>query len=518
MTTKVGWRDHGAWMIVMSGNFLILSSLLLCDLLYLNLPVDLPTESVIYLCSVVLVIVFIWSLWSWRALTKSLFDPYAMFLIAAVLFNGGHAFLRVLRLDEGGVLEGGFVSVLHGAFSPEIALKSLFLVTLGLLAFHTGGLLSVPAYGKDMLKQTTRAVSTLPTAYALRLIGWGLLAVSLVPTILVLKDQVALASTSGYFATMAEERAYGFAAAASKLSRFIIPASLFLLAGSKGHRFNIMLSTVVVLSYSLTLLYVGQRHGPVLLLFAYAWVYHRCIRPLPKTFLASAAGLVLLVVIPLIRVFRDDTVGEDRLSPTGLLDAYRSIENPFAFLLAEMGNSMKAVAYTVGSVPVDRPFDMGASYLYSLSTVVPNLFWEVHPAAARGTLSQWLFETAAPTVADTEGYFGFGFSFIAEAYLNFGWYGAPLALGLIGFLLGKLVLWVAKSNDPARIAMLGAFAAAFLIYARSDSQQVLKYLVWYALIPYAGVCGLRLLMRPRFHETKGTRRRSGGTILVRRGG
>lgn len=503
MSTKLGWRDNSVWMTVMSGNFLIVSLLLLCAFVYLNPTLGLSVESMIYFCSVFLVVVFVWSLWSWYALTKSLFDPYVMFLIAAMLFNGGHAFLRILHLDEGGVLEGGFISALHGAFSSEIALKTLFLVTLGLVAFHTGGLLSVPAYRRDLLKGKTIAESTPQTAYALRLIGWGLLAISLVPACLFLKDSIALASTSGYFATMAGDRVYGLAAALEKLAAFIVPATLFLLAGSKDHRFNITLSTLTMLGYSLALLFVGARHGAVMSLCAYAWVYHRSIRPLPKALLLGAGTLGLFVVMPLVRAFRDDVVGEDRFSPTALFNAYLSIENPIAFLLAETGNSMRTVAYTVDSVPVYRDFDLGESYLYALSTIIPNLFWEVHPALAHGTLSQWLFQMAAPTMADeVGGFFGLGFSFIAEAYLNFGWYGAPLALGIMGFLLGRLVLWADTSSDPARVAMVGAFAAFFLIYARAESHQVFRDLVWYSLIPYAGVCGLRLFMRPKPYEAR----------------
>jgi hypothetical protein len=109
---------------------------------------------------------------------------------------------------------------------------------------------------------------------------------------------------------------------------------------------------------------------------------------------------------------------------------------------------------------------------------------------------------AAPQMADVGGYFTFGFSFIAEAYFNFGWYGAPLALGIMGFFLGRFFLWADKSNDPAKIAMVGAFTAFFLIFARGESHEVVRYIVWYSLIPYAGVCGLRLLMQPKSPEAR----------------
>jgi oligosaccharide repeat unit polymerase len=502
MLTNSGRRSQTVWTNVMSVNLFILVLLMLSALVYSILVSRVPEELLIFLLSVVLLVVFIWSLWSWYISTNTLFDPYVLFLIAATLFNGGHAFLRIFHLDEpGGILEGGFVSVVHGGFPPETALQGLFLVILGLVAFHTGGLLSVPEYRKAPLKEKTRVEGTLPTAYALRLIGWGLLAISLLPACLILKDSIALASTSGYVGTLTQVPTYGIDAAPEKLADFIVPASIFLLAGSKGHRFNITLSTLIVLGYSLPFLFVvGQRNQAVMLLCAYAWVYHRTIRPLPKTLLLSTGSVLLFIVFPMVRVFRDVVLGESRFSPTAFLDAYLSIENPIISLLAETGNSMQAVVYTVGLVPDNREFDMGASYLYSLSTIVPNLFWEVHPARAHGTLSEWLFQTVAPQMAGVGGYFGFGFSFIAEAYLNFGWYGAPLALGIMGFLLGRLVLWADRSNDPAKFAMVGAFTAFFLIFARGESHEVVRYIVWYSLIPYAGACVLRSLLQPKSHE------------------
>jgi oligosaccharide repeat unit polymerase len=490
--------------MIMSVNLFILVLLILSALVYSILASGVPEELMIFLLSVVLLMVFIWSLWSWYVSTNTLFNPYVLFLIAATLFNGGHAFLRIFRLDEpGGMLEGGFVSVVHGAFSSQAALRGLFLVILGLVAFHTGGLLSVPTYRRDPLKEKARAESTPPRAYALRLIGWGLLTISLIPACLILKDSIALATSSGYFATLTQDPTYGIDAAPQKLADFIVPASLFLLAGSKGHPFKITLSTLIALGYSLPFLFVvGSRNQAVMFLCAYAWVYHRTIRPLPKILLLGAGSVLLFIVFPLVRVFRDVVFGESRFSPTTFLDAYLSIDNPLISLFAETGNSMQTIVYTIGLVPDHREFDMGASYLYSLSTIVPNLFWEVHPARAHGTLGQWLFQMAAPQMADVGGYFTFGFSFIAEAYLNFGWYGAPLALGIMGFFLGGFVLWADKSNDPARIAMVGAFTAFFLIFARGESHEVVRYIVWYSLIPYAGVCGLRLLMQPKFHEAR----------------
>ena len=106
-------------------------------------------------------------------------------------------------------------------------------------------------------------------------------------------------------------------------------------------------------------------------------------------------------------------------------------------------------------VPESRPYDYGISYLYALTAIMPNIGWQVHPSVAHGLLSDWLIKTVDPVVARGGG--GLGFSFIAEAYLNFGWFGGPVWLGVVGFILCWLFL-KADGADPAR----HAFAAAFL--------------------------------------------------------
>ena len=78
---------------------------------------------------------------------------------------------------------------------------------------------------------------------------------------------------------------------------------------------------------------------------------------------------------------------------------------------------------------------------------------------------------------------GFGYSFIAEAYLNWGW-GAPLFLGLVGFLFAKLIVWACREGAPARLAAVASFTGFVLFWARGEAIDVVRPLVWYALIPY----------------------------------
>jgi oligosaccharide repeat unit polymerase len=150
-----------------------------------------------------------------------------------------------------------------------------------------------------------------------------------------------------------------------------------------------------------------------------------------------------------------------------------------------MGHQMFTIAYTIDLVPRTRAYEMGASYYYGLLTVFPNLFWKVHPTIVRGLEERWLIENVVPS--STPRIETYTFSFIAEAYLNFGRWGAPIFLGLLGFLFGSLVLWADRSGDIARLAMVAVFLVYFIFLPKAETALVARGLAWYSVLPYLAV-------------------------------
>jgi oligosaccharide repeat unit polymerase len=511
MLDKAAKQNRDIRFTVFAVDLVLISALLLAALAYLNPTFSFNDEALIRITSFGLLVITAWSLWSWRILTGNWFDPYTLFLIAAALFNGGQAFLEIFGLNSSGSLQGSHYGgiygsgILEGRFSSATILKTVFLVTLGLAAYHIGGSLSVASTRKK-----SRPVSAItpeefaePTLRALRWVGWGLLTVSAVPTLFVLGSDLSVVLSSGYNARFQQQIGHGFGAAPAILAQCIVPGSLFLLAGSRKHRLTIALTALVVLAYTSFLFLAGIRHNTVMLLVAYAWLYHRCIRPIPKVFLLSAGSLLLFVVLPLVGGVREawsyENFGFESLFAV-LANTFSSIGNPVTAIISEMGRSMDTVAYTINRVPNYKDFEMGESYFYAFLSLIPNLFWNVHPTVTHGLLDDWLVAMVDPYRANLGN--SIAYSFIAEAYINFGWLGAPLAICVIGFLVGKLVLWADESADVARIAMVGSFTAFFLLYARGESNEVVRSIVWYAFIPYLCVCWLRSQIWPQSSKNR----------------
>jgi len=446
-----------------------------------------------YLLSVFILFQFIWSFWSWKTVTGNFLDPYTIFLLAAYLFNGGKAILEVFRLDDRGIevfiSNDGYVIF---SFSIDTIKQALVLVFIGLGALHLGALVAVSRGEKarKILRQPNAK-----SAQASRWVGWFLLLISFVPAVVTLVERYRVVMQSGYFGLFQRAAETGFGNLPQVLASFMVPGVLFLLAGSKGKPRSLVCSVLLILTYSLIQAFTGTRLWWAMPLVAYIWLWHRWISPIPKIFLWVGGTAIMFVVFPGIMVVRN-LPGEARFSLDTYIQSFLSLQNPVIAILQEMGGTLLTVAHTLELIPTVRDFDFGSGYLYSILTIFPNLFWEIHPTVARGLYSHWLTYTVNPATFYAGG--GYGFSFIAEAYANFGWVGTPIVIILIGFLLAKFVLWGEKTDDPAKSAAVAAFLAFFLIYARGESALVVRPLIWYALGPYLLT---KLLIRTLMRKT-----------------
>ena len=435
---------------------------------------DIQVDSLILLVCWLIILLSAWSFWSWHHLTDTWFDPYTMFLAAVVLFNGGLAFLAVLRLQDN--------DILGGLFSTETVLTALLAVASGLAALHWGALASILRRKPDHFPRQ-QLYSKAHHTSALLMVGWALLAISIIPTVSYLYQTFSLVARQGYFALYQQGASTGIQSGAQILSSFFVTAVLFLFAGRPQSKGYVLFTAFLVATQFLVLIIVGARYGAVAPLLAYAWVWHKCRKPF-STVVVLITALFMLALFSLVRDTRNIAIF-DRDGAYATTGSDVTIQSPIVSTVAEMGGSLETVAYTVDLVPSYRPYDYGVQYAYSLLTVFPNFFWPVHPTIAHGTPAAWLVQTVAPDVAAAGG--GLGYSLIAEAYLNFGYWGIPIVMLLLGYIYGRFVTWGAWSANPAKIAVVAAWLSYFMVYARADSTTIIRPLIWFVLLPYGFV-------------------------------
>jgi O-antigen polysaccharide polymerase Wzy len=443
-------------------------------LLLLKLANVVSIEAFIYATSVFTIVLFAWSMWSWRAVTGSLFDPYALFLLSAYFFNGSLTVLEVLHLNASGML--------YREFKLETIRTAMVLVTIGLAAFHLGALVVAT---RDTGRQPNgfRKPTLQPVPQDLRMVGWGLVAMSALPASFLFREWVALRLTAGYSVLYQQEPLVGLDTWQTVVASFLVPGSLFLLAGSKERAAGTVVSAICMVSLCMTWFFLGARSRAAMPLIAYAWVWHTCIRPLPRVLLIAAGVALLFVVFPVVSYIRQNP-GSEQMSLASLQDAYLSMDNPTVSIISDMGGSgMGAVAGTLELVPTERPFDFGVGYVHALLNIIPNFLTPLHFDLEYGTPDAWYVNMVDPARARAGG--GLGYSFIAEAYLAFGWIGAPIVLGLLGAFVARLWSWTAHPIEPAKIAAVGAYLSFFLHYARGCLEGYTRQFVWYAIVPYA---------------------------------
>jgi len=424
--------------------------------------------AVVYGMSLTLTVMWAWSMWSWWWMTRTLFDPYGMFMTSLFLFSAGQALLEVVGLNARGML--------GGKFDNETLVAALYMVLVGVSFAHLGALLAVR-------NRTTSPPARWSTAdgLALRTVGWALLAVSIVPSALLLVDQGRVVLSGGYGALYQREASTGFAAGPQVLALFIVPAALFLLAGAAGRRREKVTAIVVIGLHTFGQLFLGYRSTAIMPACAFLWLWNQCEGKIKPAWIAAAALFTMVVIVPISRETRA-LEGLERIKLETLVASYKSLENPVVSSISEMGGSLGTVAYTYTLVPAARAFDYGVGYAYAFLTVLPNFFWGLHPSIAHGRLSEWLVATVDPYAASRQG--GLGYSCIAEAYLNFGWLGVPIVMGLVGFGIAALTSWGARGNRT-HVAMVAVLTAFVLRFPRDESASLVRAVVWYSWLPAA---------------------------------
>lgn len=437
------------------------------------LAFSIKAENLIYFSSSLLVASFAWCFWSWFHVTGSIFDPYVLFMVSIFLFNGSAAFLYIFNYP--------YRDSLGVNFTDTVLLESLLFVILSVMAVNYGSLLAA----QRKFERSTNTASIIDKhnmAEAVYRVGVAMLLLSFIPTIVFMRENILTVLESGYGGIFTKESATGFGAWSNVLSGFYIPGVYFLLLGGKDKRHVRAISILLISIYAIAYLYIGSRNRAILPIIVFLWLWNKYIS---RFRLINVIVIILLLTVlfffafPLIRLIRA-VPGEERTA-YDYLQTLKELKNPIVSPFAEMGGSFRTVTYTFSLVPSDRNYDYGASYIYALFTIVPNFAWDIHPTIARGTWSDWLVKRVSPYTAEKGG--GYGFSCIAEAYANFGWFSFLLFL-FLGYYIAKLALSAMNAENPAKVALLASFLPQLLFFARSESAILVRQIVWYALLPY----------------------------------
>jgi oligosaccharide repeat unit polymerase len=408
-----------------------------------------------------------WIVHSWRSMGHEMFSPYGLFVGSVFVFNAGQACLQPFGLNRNGLL--------GGRISENVLAETVLLVLYAFSAMHFGALIAVATGGRHQVRPAPTAAPS-----ALRRVAILLFVVSVFGGYVMWGRALSVVAEGGYAALYQAQGSTGFGASAAILSGFLMPSAFLLLAGSRFRRPSRACACAFVGCYIALQLLVGFRGNAAVVLAAFLWLWHRSIRRLPVAVPVALLAAVAVFVLPVVGTTRR-MAGMERLSLAQWRTAYAALDNPVVEIVSEMGGSMVAPAYTIQFVPSIHDYELGRSYAYAALSLVPNLFWTVHPAAAHSP-SKWLVDTADPSAAQAGG--GLGFSVIAEAYLNFGFLGAGVPMALLGWAVARLSRWTEGQRSPLNVCVVAIALVPLLIYGRAEAGNVMRGVAWFAAIPY----------------------------------
>lgn len=385
--------------------YVILGILLMCvyTSIYLQHSTAPTDEDCRYL-GLFVIIQFAYSLYSWWKVEGYMFSAYIVFLIAFYAFNTGQVILEYLGLSQDAHL------LLNGYLDSKGFYDGAFFSMSSLLFFHFGALMVTNKRSKE--KTSLRQEELHASYHAIRKIAISIAFMSAPFYIYNLIINLATVAVYGYSGLYDNNASSRFVAI---IGDFYVPALIALYFASeysgKGKKLCLL---ILLFTVFLPPFILGGRSSIAIISAVLLIVYTLFYEIKKRHIIVMSIGVIaLLFSFFVISLIRHSATKDINLIRMVLQD---NDENPIAGILQEMGFSMFPVSWTIENVPRFKDYEYGTTYLWELFSIVPNIgFGEIHPAKVHES-SQWMQKQSGYS-------FGLGYSLIAEAYNNFGWYG-----------------------------------------------------------------------------------------------
>lgn len=382
---------------------------------------------------------------SWMKLGYQFISPYVIFLLSLYVFSYGQSFLWALGLESERLLVGFYGISISEIFDAQV------LTIIMLAFFHIGALY----YEKNNFNKLVPLVS-IDNTRRLKQIGWFLFIFSVFPYMTDTINDMVLSMTRGYGALYEGEGKIGLDNLSGFIAGYFIPSVICLFIAYKNNKIiRIVLLCIFCLNI-IAILLTGGRTNAVILLAILVILYNYLIKRFTKKWLILGifGMFFLLQVLTFVATVRVDGVRTVNFEEMNKVDNNAAVD-----AIAEMGGTMFCLIKSMDIVPDVEPYRFGKSYVYSFTTLIPNLgFWSIHPAKKESNLSDWLTDEL------NLGY-GTGFSMCAEAYVNFGYFGFVLFF-FWGWFLASIFGKIDVSVQTRNYALLAFLLILFWFFLK----------------------------------------------------
>ena len=438
-------------------------------LFYYNMTHTQITIDRIKTLGIFAILQFIYIIKSWQTVSGSYINAYTIFMLACYCFNLGQPVLEVFNavaLNR---------SVIYHYNIPLSTYYEAIIISLSfIMAFHLGAIAckqpsnrsTLDSYAPSgVMAATIERVSKVFMICSFPFYAYN--------TII----QMIVSATLGYMAIyedIATIRLF------TLIGDFYIPSAIcYYFASEYLHKPTTKIWLIIIATIVFPPLYIGGRSNAIIIfaviLIIYSFFHQITWR---KGLVILAITVMFVLSFTIIANTRDDVSGSS-------INVKESVNenNPFTFTLTEMGGSIQPLCHVLDMIPDPQPYRYGQSYLASLTTIIPNIgFWDEHPATKYANLGNWLKKELNIN-------YGPGFSIVAEAYYNFGYYGFTLM-----FILGLLFTTVYKNvnrntllYNPLQFIVSVVFLWFTIKMVRNSFEFVVRAVAYYCLPLYISI-------------------------------
>lgn len=431
------------------------------------LPIELRAKIEISSVYVVLSYIFIIS---YCVKHNRIVSAFFILTVISILFLYGQHILAIF--DPNYLYSQQDYHILDGRISDASIITATFLAMECILILFSGFLCISNSKTEENIVNIKVSDTKL---LAVRIVAIIALLVSLYPTIKYLLAQYALSEAYGYLgrrqleANSQYNQILGVSVLEIYVSGVFLPSLYALMIAFRGHR-HIKYVYILAGVYSVLYYLTGSRYELLQLLVTLFLIYYSWIKPFKfkdiKKYIPVA--LVAIMIFSLGGVIRN--AGTEGIS---FIEAFEKVN--VGEMLWEPGISFTTISNIIECCPSKVDFFFGKSLIGSIVQCLPPFlrfgYLDNISLHVSGTFAPLLFNTTS---------FGYGSSFIAEAYYNFGWF-LYVFIFILGMCMGKIDVLMHRtkqSNSVCMFLLLATLSGKLVFSVRNDLVNIPRELLF----------------------------------------
>lgn len=419
--------------------------------------------------SISVYIQLIYTFVTWHKVAKCWFDSYMVFTLALYIFTLGHAFL-----DLFGAVTERFDLIRSWGINEVQYLKAEYISLVFILWFHFG---AISGYRNKLNYGTVNCGKY--DVNALKKVG-------LYGTVLFLPfyiyntiEKVRIIALYGYMGLYDEVNSTfgGVSACIRIISDMYVPSIICLLVYSEISKKNrIFIYLFSFITVCVPPFFIGARTNSVIMCGIIFLIYNLYNKISKKQVLL---GVLLLYLFSFsLILLRNARQMQDAVEIADAVEQIQGTEdsNLLSSMVSEMGWSIYPIVKTIEiKKSPNEHFLYGTTILWGMTSIFPNLFWDIHPAKKNANMSSWITNKLNFN-------FGIGYSLVAEAYINFGIFGF-IFMYYLSMLFMKLFKYSSANNKTDTILLVCSLIFLWFVIriVRNNFLDTFRYLIFYVL-------------------------------------